>query len=940
MSFNANLGPLVSDSTYFKNKLSLYKDQFNVAHLNCGSMKPSLSSSKFDEIKNIFCGSEFNCIGISETWLTQNISSKAVEIPGYKFARNDRVGIRGGGVGIYVSKKHKFKIVFKASVLHICESIFVEIYAGSSKILFGVVYLPPPANFNNFDEIHHELFLNYSNIIIVGDFNYNLFDTAKSNIVRSFCYRSNLSICHNSVPSHYSIQRVSTSLIDFMMISKNLLINDSDQVQCPSITYHALIFASFRLNIQCVESVFEYRDLNGLDWDRLLSFLSGFEFSNIFNEANVDNKFQIFSSLIQSLYSFVPIRRINLKTNGDKWMKSRAVALAISHRNLAFTAYQNDPTQLKWKMFCKFRNKAKSVIRREKRKYFTAIFRKLDSAGMWRVLKNTGYSDSREAVFDGDVDYVNEYFATGVGSTHNLDVDFDMFDDSLGSFSFHCVNQLDVFSALNKVKSKSVGVDNVSIQFLKLIYPHISDIILHLINTILTTSTFPSDWKVARVVPIPKTKNVTCPADLRPISILPALSKIVEHIIKDQILLSIDNEIAESQYAFRRGYSTTSLLLSLTDNIRSCVNNRELCVLVSLDLTKAFNSICFSTMINTLKNSFNFSRSACRLIWSYLSGRKQFVDILGKHSGLLPLKSGVPQGSVLGPLLFLLYVNDLPKVISSSMCTPFLFADDIFVLLSTSRHFPDVLEANVNYCLNIIAKWLGDNSLSVNPLKSKAMLFGPVGTQLPVLDVSVCNSRIEFVSQQNCLGVLIDNRLSFEAHFDCIYQKIGYTLRKIYSMGIFLPVEVKKKLAHSLMMPNILYCLEVFSGATATRLKILERAVNSITRFVFNVRRREHISEYVKNFLGCYFFQFVNIRNLVFFYNIIKSGVPNILINKFSFSRSTRNKQILIPQIRCSFFGRSFVVRVARCWNCLPYDLRIFSHSNNVFRLKLLRSFA
>lgn len=938
MSSNINLGSVVNDGTYFKNILYPYKGQFNVAHLNCCSIRPSFLTSKFDEINKIFSGSEFDAIGISETWLNHNITSKAVEIPDYKFVRNDREGRRGGGVGIYISKKLKFKTVFKSPTLQKCESLFVEIYFRTCKILFGVVYLPPLSDFNEFEEIHHEMFLNYSNIILVGDFNYNLFDIVKANVVHSFCNRENLSICHNSVPSHHDIQHASTSLIDFILFSKSLLINTSNQVQCPSITHHALIFASFKVNVQYTESVFEYRDINRLDWHGLLTYFSTFDFSLIFNEVNVDYKFQIFSSMIQTLYSFVPTRRIKNITNDDVWMKTRPVVLAQSHRDLAFRAYQNDSTRPKWRTFCKYRNKAKSVIRKEKTKYFAKLFGKLNSAGVWKILNNFGSNDSNDFVYDGDINYINDYFASCMDSDNRY-VDFNMFNDSLDAFSFQCVGELDIWLALCKIKSKSVGVDNITIQFLKLIYPHISHVLLHLINTILMTSIFPSVWKTAKVVPIPKNKSVSCPTDLRPISLLPVLSKVVEHIIKDQILLSIGNKISNSQYAFRRGYSTTSLLVNLTDNIRSCLNEQKLGVLVSLDLTKAFNSISFFTMVTVLKDYFNFSISACKLIMSYLSDRTQFVDILGKRSNLLPLKSGVPQGSVLGPLLFLLYINELPRTISSSICTPFLFADDIFLLFTTDCDFHDVLVSNINYSLDKTSTWLRENSLSVNPSKSKAMLFCPPATQLPNFELFLCNSRIEFVSQHRCLGVIIDTRLSFAAHFSLVFSRITCTLRSIYSIRIFLPVEVKKKLAHALMMPHVLYGLEVVSGALAKNLKIMERAVNSIARFVFNVRRRDHISEYVRNLLGCSFYQFMSLRNLVFFYRIIKSGVPRFLRNKFTFSRSVRNKQILIPRTNCSLYEKSFVVRVARLWNHLPHDLRIFSHSNNVFRLKLLRSF-
>ena len=155
-----------------------------------------------------------------------------------------------------------------------------------------------------------------------------------------------------------------------------------------------------------------------------------------------------------------------------------------------------------------------------------------------------------------------------------------------------------------------------------------------------------------------------------------------------------------------------------------------------------------------------------------------------------------------------------------------------------------------------------------------------------------------------------------------------------------MPLFIRQRLSHGLLMSTILYGLEVVSGTSGVQLVRLRKIVNSVVRFIYNVRRRDHISRYVKRFIGCSFNEFISYRNLICFYNIIKSGKPEALRRCFRFSHSTRNPQIVIPRIYKSCYARSFLVRVARCWNVLHYDLRIFSHTNNVFRLKLMRHFA
>lgn len=341
------------------------------------------------------------------------------------------------------------------------------------------------------------------------------------------------------------------------------------------------------------------------------------------------------------------------------------------------------------------------------------MFAGLDTSGIWRVLKGN-FSSDNASLSDFEVNDINNYFVNSSTSDSVGYPDLDMFDDDISSFAFRCISDDELFAALCKVKSKSVGVDGISIRFLRIIFPYVSHLLVHHVNSILTYSIFPIAWKTARVVPIPKSRIVHGLDDLRPISILPALSKVVEHILSDQMQSFVCRDIISSQYAFRRGHSTTSLLLNLTDNIRCNINERKISALISLDLTKAFNSINFLTLINKLRVKFNFSRSACKLIFSYVSERYQFVELEGVHSDILPLFSGVPQGSVLGPLLFILYMNDLTEHIDASLCRTFLFADDIFLLFSSYRDNVDVLEANVNYNLERFEQWSSANSLRIN----------------------------------------------------------------------------------------------------------------------------------------------------------------------------------------------------------------------------------
>lgn len=935
MSLDANFGPVISNNLYIRSVLNSFDGKFNVAHLNCRSIRPSVNSTKIDELIPIIGDSMLDAIGITETWLKSDVSSCAVEIPGYKFLRNDRANSRGGGVGIYLSKKLKHRVVFKSSVLGKCESLFIELFSGNITVLFGVVYLPPPGDISSFEEIHCDLFLNYVNIVVVGDFNCNMFDPQKAFLLRSMSFRMNLSVLHNSKPTHYDVVHGSYSLIDFMLVSNCSMYHYSDQVLCPSISDHSLILASLDYNLHCVDQFVEYRDYRNTDWEGLFCYLSCFD-SDIYTTTDIDVKCSIVSSLFADLFDFVPIVKKHILPTVSNWINCNDIMFAKSIRDLSFSVYQQDGSRVSWLRYCKYRNKAKSVIRRVRRNHYMKTFGSMDPKCLWRVLRRSGCTSDNVICDEVNVDEVNNAFVCLETSRNDTDVDLDRFPDVDDSFSFNCVTVDDVVLAINKIKSKCLGVDGIPLTFLKMIFPHVQDILLHLINSILTTSTFPSSWKIARVVPIPKCSVVNGPDDLRPISILPVLSKVCEHVMKEQILRHASSSIFSGQFAFRQGHSTTTLLLHLTDSIRSNRNRNMNSVLVSLDLTKAFNSICYRNMVNKLRDKFNFSRTACKLVMSYLSGRSQFVCLNGRASSVLSLTSGVPQGSVLGPLLFILYVNDLVYCLDSNICKLYLFADDVFLVFSHDRESIDVLERRINLCLTRVSDWLSMNSLSINPSKTKAILFS---NQSYELDIVLGQSRVAFVEHHKCLGVVLDSKLCFEMHIDSVQRNVYFTLRRLYSLNIYLPISIKTRLAHALLMPAILYGLEVISGTSEGMLLKLKRIINSVVRFIYNIRRREHISEYITQFLGVSSELFIGYRNIFLFYKVIKAGVPTILRDMFNFSLSSRNTQILIPRIFNLTFERSFIVRIARIWNYLPIELRNFSHSNNAFRLKLLDYF-
>lgn len=295
--------------------------------------------------------------------------------------------------------------------------------------------------------------------------------------------------------------------------------------------------------------------------------------------------------------------------------------------------------------------------------------------------------------------------------------------DLNNKFSFHSVDESVVREALLQIKSAATGSDNININMLFLCLNRILPFITNIVNSCLLDSVFPECWKISRIMPIPKEKDATSFNDLRPISILPVLSKVVEKIMYNQIVLYVSENslLPEIQSGFRAGYSCSTALLKVTDDIISAADEGKVTALVLLDFTKAFERIDHSLLLAILK-FMGFTHEAVTLIRNYLSTRFKFVETTNGRSNLEYVSHGVPQGSILGPLLFSIYTSNLSSCLEHSAVH--LYADDTQLYLS----FPptEVVHAQIllNEDVNRLISFSNKHCLHINAAKTQILLFG------------------------------------------------------------------------------------------------------------------------------------------------------------------------------------------------------------------------
>jgi len=407
------------------------------------------------------------------------------------------------------------------------------------------------------------------------------------------------------------------------------------------------------------------------------------------------------------------------------------------------------------------------------------------------------------------------------------------------SFKFESLENKDVAEIIHKLNAKhSYGQDSISTVLLKQIASVIVPILTLIINQSLSTGIFPDKLKVAKIIPLFKKDDQHTFDNYRPISLLPAISKVFEKAVYLQLYdyLTKNNLLYKSQYGFRTLHSTETASLEIIDIITKNLDDDKIPLGIFLDLSKAFDTLNHEILIEKL-NYYGIQNTELKWFNNYLTDRLQFVNFDNVNSDMLPITTGVPQGSILGPLLFIVYMNDIHK--ASTHFHAILFADDTN-LTSTLCSFnsdPNTsLSSRINKELKNIQIWLEINKLSLNVTKTKYMIFHNrqrnIIDRIPKLELN--GQNIERVTEFNFLGLTIDQHLTWNAHIQKISNKISRSIGIMNRLKRFLPQSILRTLYNSLILPHIQYSLLAWGNKSKRVFKLQKRAVRLITCSKYN----------------------------------------------------------------------------------------------------------
>ena len=408
---------------------------------------------------------------------------------------------------------------------------------------------------------------------------------------------------------------------------------------------------------------------------------------------------------------------------------------------------------------------------------------------------------------------------------------------SIRSFDIRPVRYEEVLKELRDLRNDcSTGPDQIPVKMLKPVADILASPLTNIINTGIEKHDFPTAWKTARICAIPKGNQVTSEQDLRPISILPALSKVYERLIFRQITTFNEEEkLMESNIsAYRKGQSTMHVLQEIRDDIIKAMQRGEVTMMILADFSKAFNTIKFQNLIKKM-NHLGFSKNFLKWTLNYVSKRKHFVQIDDRVSERIEVRFGVPQGSILGPVLFNIYVADLQ---SEMKMKGYQYADDTTLYCHAKPKNLEFLSRTTNQSIEQLGMWASNNNLALNREKTKLMVLSTQemsrrhGLEDIELDIHIKGKKMERTETCKLLGVTINEHLKWENHVKIITSSCYGTLSILRKLKNVAPFRLRKQLAESLVLAKIDYGDQVYTPLTVMLQKRLQRVQFAAASFV------------------------------------------------------------------------------------------------------------
>jgi len=958
------------------------------APLNFGSLNARSAVNKGPLIRDLIESNELDVLAVCETWIKSD-DPNAIKFdmapPGYvtkhfHCSAPGRIGRNSGLALIY-----RDNLSVRTHPLQTSSSIststfhFQPLRLTCSNASFTIVniYRWPDSNINefyyDFTNLLSALTTSTGNerLIMCGDFNCrgDSPSTIRSDLIDildSFSLKQLV-----STPTH--IGPTGDSLLDLVITGTQSSPIDKVEVRSThGLSDHNLVTWTVARCLNRRQSIkFSYRKLKSLDMD---SFRSKLMNSELFTKPH--NTVDEFANQINTVVTDVldklgaPLRQLK-KCPGKKinrWLSEEAIKAKQLRRRFErrWKSTGDEFVRRTYRAACRLANKLINESRQllhstaiankpfGSRQQWSAVRDVLHSTAPTEVLSHTE-SEKRCSIFSNFFnDKIQSVKSVIANQLSGLNL------NPLGSDKQHVGTLLDdlkpveseeIFKLLSSLPAKSSPMDMFPSSLLKSCADIFAPIIARLCNLSFSSGTFPACYRTASITPLLKKDGLDPddPSNYRPISNLNSISKIIERVFLSRLLPHVNEStnFNKSQSAYRRHHSTETALLKILDDVYTAAGLHKPTVLIGLDLSAAFDTIDKATLIARLEKTFGIGGCALEWIHSYLTNRSQHVRIGSSTSLPSICDFGVPQGSVLGPVLFTLYVSPIADVISAFGINHHQYADDTQLYLALDPHHPDI--NTISRCTEAVCRWFQSNGLCLNPSKSEVILLGTAAATRSynnIQTVNVAGADIPISDTLKSLGVIFDSQLTFNQHIASTCKSSYFHIRAMRHVQSCLPPQLLQTVACSIVTAKLDYCNSLLYGTSNANIAKLQHVQNSLARLVTRTRKYDHISPVLAKLHWLPVSARITYKIATLTRKVLTSNQPVYLSSSLHlrqpprYLRSAEHYRLSDTDIRqfpSEFSRRGFSNSAPTVWNNLPTNVTDSFRSHDIF-CKMLKT--
>ena len=934
-----------------------------LVHLNARSVLP-----KIDQLRLTLEDSRIDIITMSETWLHPQIDPAMVRIEGYSLFRQDRTrkhakGLKkGGGLIVYVknSLAPGVRTLDSLSVnsAHL-ESQWLEISREHARnIIVCNVYRPPDGKidqaFKALNNSLEQISVRKKDLFIMGDLNIN-YNNKKSTSYRQLAFFERVNNLAQLIKNSTRINQQTSTILDLILTNAQYISHAGTLDTYISDHQPIFVVKKKKRNPKLKVSFLgrQYKNYNPITFANNLKTQ---DWQNLYDQDSVNCQWSImYDRIVAEADKQCPIKEFEFNYHKPPYL-TNALLDQIRNRDYFYKKAKKFGDEDDWNIAKYLRNQTNKNIRGAKASYIKDQLDacKNDSSKFWRQIKavypNKSIRDKHEIKLkvgndlitqDRVAEYINEFFIN-VGSPPvnttpvipapdlNLNQNPANNNPENEDLKIEKANSVQIYNLTKTLNPrKSSGLPNINPTLMKDSLLALNDQLTHILNSSITSSKFPSEWKNAKVIPIPKSGDLMNVSNYRPISLLPTPGKLLEKIIHTQLEEHLENEslLTHFQYGFRKNRSTTHAVTQLLNHVNLNLNKSIPTVALFIDFRKAFDCLQHPTLLAKLQ-TLNLSPETVGWLQDYLTDRHQSTYANGTMSPMGAIKQGVPQGSILGPLLYIIYANDITSTILKSKVA--FYADD--TVIYTSSKNVNLAIKGIQSDLNRLTKWCRSNGVHINPDKTKYMIFSNRQLNSPHKNLKVNSTIIERVPTFSYLGVVLDQHLTFDNHAKYTIDRVSAKVYQLKKIRKLLTKKAALLIYKNMILPIMEYGDIYMTSATQDNRKKLQKLQNKALkcalekdkRFNTNLlhdeakihklkhRRKTHLLQHMYQISTTPEFQGWKVRVRV--------------------TRNSNKKLMKTKKPNTTKFLNSITYRGPKLWNKLPREIQ---ESDNYYTFKL-----